>query len=557
MIYLLGIPVVLTLLLFFIRFKRQQEMRKRAEDVITKWSQPSEHVVDFKQLKAYNAYFSQESGDHLSDAIAADIDLEHLFAYIDRTNSKPGQQYLYQKLRSGKKDPEALKQLDLLAEQFAADEHLRINTEIELSALGSKNAYYIHELFTTSYQALYSGWLSLYIRFAALLWIASVVLTVVLKNQVFFLLSLGLTIFNFYLHYGNKKKISSYVHSLPQLYKLMRAAERMLKLVVHPDAQPVKESLKELAPLQRSLSMVNFQDKTSGDPTDLSASALELIKTFLLVEPAMFLKSVNRINQQRNNIEILFNFIGQTDMAISVLSLRTGLPYYCKPDFGGLKEELKVTDLYHPLVENCVANSIEVKAEQGVLITGSNMSGKTTFIRSLVINALLSQTLYTSCSNCYSAPFMNLFTSIRMSDDLEEHKSYFQAEALSILDIVNKTMGQKESSLILIDEIFRGTNTIERVAAAKAILSYLTVHKNFTFVSTHDLELAELLGKEYAVYSFEELVSETRLVFDYKIKPGILKNKNGLAILSSMGYPQSIIEDATAISTVLRKKYDL
>ncbi|WP_316836317.1 MutS-related protein [Pedobacter nutrimenti] len=557
MIYLLGIPVVLILLWFFIRFKRQQEMRKRAEEVITKWSQPSEHSIDFKQLKGYCAYFAQESGGHLSDAIAADIDLENLFAYIDRTNSKPGQQYLYQKLRSGKKDPEALKQLDLLAEQFAADEHLRISTEIELSALGSKNAYYIHELFTTSYQALYSGWISLYIRFAALLWIASVVLTVVLKNQMFFLLSLGLTLFNFYLHYGNKKKISSYVHSLPQLYKLMRAAERILKLVVHPDAQSAKASLKELAPLQRSLSMVNFQDKTSGDPTDLSASALELIKTFLLVEPAMFLKSVNRINQQRSNIEILFNFIGQTDMAISVLSLRTGLPYYCKPDFSGVKEELKVTDLYHPLVENCVANSIKVKAEQGVLITGSNMSGKTTFIRSLVINALLSQTLYTSCSNCYSAPFMNLFTSIRMSDDLEEHKSYFQAEALSILDIVNKTMGQKESSLILIDEIFRGTNTIERVAAAKAILSYLTAHKNFTFVSTHDLELAELLGKEYAVYSFEELVSETRLVFDYKIKPGVLKNKNGLAILSSMGYPQSIIEDATAISTVLRKKYDL
>jgi len=557
MIYLLGIPVVLTFLLFFFRFRRQQETRKRAEEVITKWSQPSEHPIDFKQLKAYYSYFGQESGGHLSDAIATDIDLENLFAYIDRTNSKPGQQYLYQKLRSGKKDPEALKQLDLLAEQFAADEHLRISTEIELSALGSKNAYYIHELFTTSYQALYSGWLSLYIRFAALLWIASVVLTVVLRNQMFFLLSLGLTLFNFYLHYGNKKKISSYVHSLPQLYKLMRAAERMLKLVVYPDAQPVKESLKELIPLQRSLSMVNFQDKTSGDPTDLSASALELIKTFLLVEPAMFLKSVNRINQQRSNIEILFNFIGQTDMAISVLSLRTGLPYYCKPDFSGLTEELKVTDLYHPLVENCVANSIEVKAEQGVLITGSNMSGKTTFIRSLVINALLSQTLYTSCSNCYSAPFMDLFTSIRMSDDLEEHKSYFQAEALSILDIVNKTMGQTERSLILIDEIFRGTNTIERIAAAKAILSYLTAHKNFTFVSTHDLELAELLGKEYAVYSFEELVSETRLVFDYKIKPGILKNKNGLAILSSMGYPQSIIEDATAISTVLRKKYDL
>lgn len=151
---------------------------------------------------------------------------------------------------------------------------------------------------------------------------------------------------------------------------------------------------------------------------------------------------------------------------------------------------------------------------------------------------------------------MSIFTSIRINDNIEEHKSYFQAEALSILNILEKS-AQQTNSLVIIDEIFRGTNTIERISAAKAILSYLTCHKNFVFVSTHDLELAELLGPEYLTYSFEERAADTRLIFDYKIKAGLLKNKNGIAILTALGYPETIIENANTISNVLREKYNL
>jgi DNA mismatch repair ATPase MutS len=142
---------------------------------------------------------------------------------------------------------------------------------------------------------------------------------------------------------------------------------------------------------------------------------------------------------------------------------------------------------------------------------------------------------------------------------VEEHKSYFQAEAISVLDILKKCDAAKPvKSLVIIDEIFRGTNTIERIAAAKAVLAYLTANSNFVFVSTHDLELAELLGSDYAVYSFEELVTDgARLIFDYKIKPGLLKNKNGIAILNALGYPQTVVDDAGVVSEQLRAKYQL
>ncbi|OIQ63401.1 DNA mismatch repair protein MutS [mine drainage metagenome] len=145
-----------------------------------------------------------------------------------------------------------------------------------------------------------------------------------------------------------------------------------------------------------------------------------------------------------------------------------------------------------------------------------------------------------------------------MSDDLGGQTSYFQAEARSIRQIIRDCETcMPLNSLIIIDEIFRGTNTIERIAAAKAVLSYFIENKHFVLVSTHDLELAGLLGSDYRVFSFEELSGDDRLTFDYKLKEGLLKNKNGIAFLKGLDYPQNIIAEASKISLLLREKYDL
>jgi DNA mismatch repair ATPase MutS len=217
---------------------------------------------------------------------------------------------------------------------------------------------------------------------------------------------------------------------------------------------------------------------------------------------------------------------------------------------------MDITELYHPLIDKCVANSLYTRADKGALITGSNMSGKTTFIKAIAINALLSQTIFTSCARVYEAPFLKIQTSIKTTDSIEEQKSYFQTQAASILNIMSQSGETEEvKSLVIIDEIFRGTNTIERISAAKSVLSYITANQNFVFVSTHDLELAELLDEDFAIYSFEDSKSGRALVFDYKLKEGLLKSRNGIAILESMGYPESVIEDANVVSERMMLKY--
>lgn len=536
-------------------FKNKADARKRLEAIRDKWGKPFETDRNFNQISLLLA--GEDDPDMMTPGTAADIDLENVFNYIDRTNSKPGQQYLYKRLLNTGASHEQLKKLDEQSEKLSQDRVLEERIELELSRLGGSNAYYLPELFRKDHLALFDPLLTFYIKTAHILMVAGIALMIVTHSQVYFLAVLAMLIINMGVHYSNKRKVMQFTHSLPQLLTMIDVAKWLIKHAGLPVVEEVINSLQNISKLKSSLRFVSLESEVAKDPTDLTFAIFELLKIIFLAEPRMFVRSIDKVNKYRPDIKSIYNYVAEIDVLISIHSFRVGLPYYCKPEFSADQNVMVIKELYHPLVENCISNSIATRADQGVLITGSNMSGKTTFIRAIAINTLLAQTVYTCCSKDYQVPWLKIFTSIRISDDIEEHKSYFQAEALSVLDIVNQCGADEPlKSLVIIDEIFRGTNTIERIAAAKAVLAYLTANKNFVFVSTHDLELAELLGADYAVYSFEELVADgTRLVFDYKIKSGLLKNKNGIAILQALGFPDSVVKDANSVGEQLRSKY--
>lgn len=553
---MIALPLIAIILIAIFTFSNYQLIQKRKRLIIElreNWGKPVDNVRNFRLIGNYSDRLHQNP---LSEALAADIDLEKLFIYADRTSSKPGQQYLYAKLRKPGRERHKLLDFDQLVEQVGADDTRREAISMELLRLNKSDAYYVHQLFHSKAVIDYRFAEKLYIRFAGALWLAALALTIVLHNQFLFFLTLGLTLYNFYLHFTNKEKIYAFVHSLPQLKTMIGVAGKISNIIQTAGYKEAQACIEKLITLNRKLTIVSLDGGVSADPTDLGSGIWELVKILLLLEPRSFITVIDEVNNHQQDIELLFNYVAEIDAAISVKSLRTGLPYFCKPDFISGGETLHITNLYHPLIENCVPNSLSANYAQGVLITGSNMSGKTTFIRSIAVNTLLAQTLYTSTSNSYKAPLLDICSSINMTDSLDESKSYFQAEALSIYNILNHVKANGGNCLIIIDEIFRGTNTIERVAAARAILSHLSANKNFVFVSTHDLELAELLGDEYAVYSFEEMAADERLIFDYKIKPGILKHKNAIAVLKAIGYPESIIANANKVSEELGEKYN-
>lgn len=135
-------------------------------------------------------------------------------------------------------------------------------------------------------------------------------------------------------------------------------------------------------------------------------------------------------------------------------------------------------------------------------------------------------------------------------------KSYYFEEVLTIKEMIEKST-MPGSNLFLLDEIFKGTNTIERISAGRAVLSYLNNENNIVFVSTHDIELADLLQGDYKLYHFSEQVDNKTVDFDFKLKEGKLKNRNAIRILKINGYPMQIITEAIDLSKKLDKIYDV
>lgn len=553
------LPVLLIIFVVFLLislYKKLFSTKKKLNEITTRWGKPIDSQRNFKSISGYLDSCSDEN--YISQETASDLNMEEVFSFIDRTSSKPGQQYLYKKIYRLETDEIYFAKLEERIDKLNKNQQLREQIELKLSELNHNDAYYLPKLFSKEHKSLFKPLTESYIKISAIIIITLIILLIAVPNQIYLFLLLVMFITNMVIHFRNKRNILSYTHSLPQLLTLIKVGKWLAEKECLEQNDIIKKSLAKVSKLKRSLSMINLQSKANSDPTDFSYLFTEWLNMLLLIEPLVFVSSIKKVNKYLSDIRMIYESIAEIDMAISIQSVRDGLPYYCTPNLVATEEKMTVKDLFHPLVDNCVANSISSDNSQGVLITGSNMSGKTTFIRAIAVNALLSQTIHTSCTTTYQGPPIKIFTSINMSDNLGEHKSYFQAEALSVLNILNHcSSNEPVKSLVIIDEIFRGTNTIERIAAAKAVLSYLIENKNFVFVSTHDVELAALLGNDYAVYSFEELIGDNRLIFDYKIKEGLLKNKNGIAVLQGLGYPQIIIDDAYIVSKQLRDKYDL
>jgi DNA mismatch repair ATPase MutS len=232
-------------------------------------------------------------------------------------------------------------------------------------------------------------------------------------------------------------------------------------------------------------------------------------------------------------------------VAISIASLKSNDLHICKPSFS-TSNEFNISKIYHPLIENCITNDMNLK-DKILLLKGSNMSRKSTFIRTVAINSILVQTLHICFANFYTTTFYKVYSSIRISDDLLEDTSYYLQEILAIKNLI-EALKDERPCLFILDELFKGTNIVERISDGKAILSYLNSNKNPIFVSTHDIELTTLLEKEhYKLYHFNEAIEKNNLFFDRKIKEGKLTTGNAIHILNIYEYPAEIIQDAKAV----------
>ncbi|MBO9636372.1 MAG: DNA mismatch repair protein MutS, partial [Chitinophagaceae bacterium] len=213
--------------------------------------------------------------------------------------------------------------------------------------------------------------------------------------------------------------------------------------------------------------------------------------------------------------------------------------FHC-PTVQSDKMVIAATALAHPLIPagERVANDFTIgEAEQLMLVTGSNMSGKTTFLRTIGVNLLLAQCGAPVCANSFAFMPMNILSSIRVSDSLQEHTSYFMAELKQLQQIIRFLQHSPSPSLILIDEILRGTNSEDKTHGSDQFIRKLLQYRCLTLFATHDLALSvlenELPGK-LSNYCFESIIRDGELIFDYTLQRGVAKNKNASFLMKKM-----------------------
>ncbi|WP_411681772.1 MutS-related protein [Clostridium thailandense] len=214
----------------------------------------------------------------------------------------------------------------------------------------------------------------------------------------------------------------------------------------------------------------------------------------------------------------------------------------CFPTIDNLNLEVESKDLGHPLINSNdrVANDLEMK-NNIFIISGSNMSGKTTFLRTIGINLVLAYSGAPVCAKEMRCSILNIFTSMRISDELKNGISTFYAELMRIKNIIDYS-AEKRQMIFLIDEIFRGTNSLDRIIGAKNVLANLHEAGVVGALTTHDLELCALdKYKRIRNYHFSEYYKNNKIFFDYKIKIGKSTTTNAKYLMNIVGI--KIIEE--------------
>ncbi|MDP4144878.1 MAG: MutS family DNA mismatch repair protein [Bacillota bacterium] len=532
-LYFLGVIacILLVVVLLFIRKKLLFSIYYKR--FINNWGKKEERKRNMNYLKNFFNMIQKKEAFFLDDQTWTDLNMDEVFGTIDRTITSPGEETLYSILRNIKLSEEPLLLRDKVINLFQSNEKIREEVAIELISVGRRKENEVPNLLwkelnvSTKYRPIF-------ITFTLAL-LASAIGAVLLRSVTAIFLLMMVMVINNILHLKFKKDIGLYVSSLSYLGAIIKAAQKISNIETE-ELKEYKEILKEESKKVESL-IKGAADLNRSEGVDLLA---DYFYATLLVEERRFFSALNYIKKYNEELRQLYLCIGELDALMTVASYRDGLTIYSKPEFKQEGKLFQAEDLIHPLLEKAVSNSINLD-EKGIILTGSNMSGKSTFLRTLGVNAVLAQSIYTCRARSYKASFFKVMSSISPEDNLSGGKSYYFREAEALHRII-KECGEEHPLLCIIDEIFRGTNPLERVNASAEILAYIEKHNTLTIVATHDLELTEMLKDRYLCYYFSEDINEEGLVFDYKLKQGVSNTRNAVRLLKYLGYPEEIIE---------------
>lgn len=520
------------------------------------WESPQKQDRDFSSIRTLFELTTPAHGQNLiDDKTWNDLDMNSVFRKIDTTLTSVGQQYLYKKLRLLARPDSSLKDDYHVANLLREDRESREQLQLNLKLVTADDARSVTRMLFGKFPVVnfprlaLAGW--------TVLSLATIVYALV-TGGIYSFLIIPILIANFVLSRYFENATDQITYVLYYLYNLATVSQRIAKQDLKfalPARRELQDNIDSIRQVRRALKLASF---SQNHDNILINNLMYLINLVVLYDFFVYSFSIKSILGRMETLRRCYLAIGSIDASIATAGYlqrysqhsqhsphtpHTPHAQLCNPEFTDASR-LDFEDVYHPLLENYVANSYSTTGPSA-LITGSNMAGKTTFIKTIGVNYILARTLWLCHASSARLPVIGLLSSIKTEDGLEAGKSFYfsELERLKEFLVITEKGG---GCLLLIDEIYRGTNTVERIAGAAAVLQELA-GKNLVLVTTHDIELTRYLGNQFDMWYFEETGSTDR-PFDYKLRSGVCETRNAIRLMANMGYPEHITERARSIA---------
>ncbi|MBR3770590.1 MAG: hypothetical protein IKL06_08665 [Lachnospiraceae bacterium] len=475
----------------------------------------------------------------IDDITWNDLEMDEVFFRINRTKSFIGEQMLYHRLHDvgiewdWEKFEEQIRYL-------AENEVLRTKMEKRLSAISKREEDYHLPTFLmhTELWKIESGiWLHILQVLLAVFLVGSIVL----EQELWIAGLVIVAIINLLVYLKVKQQYEVFLFSIGSLKELIKFGKWMIdkdECGQFIDAE-VRDAVEGLQSLEKR--MLGWQSRKYASMTgDMTAMLQDYLMGITLIDVAMFNHIMKLIDNKQDKVLFLYELVGQMDMLLSIVSYRESVEVWCEPDICK-HGKITVKGMVHPLLENSVANDFVL--ERRAIITGANASGKSTFMKAVAINAVLAQTIHTCTAEYFSMPMLYVMTSMALRDDILTGESYYIREVKYLKRMLNEK-SESMTTLCVIDEILKGTNAKERLAASSAILRYLAGTEHMVLIATHDMELVQDMKECYEQYYFESQIVGKDICFDYHIKKGIGGKSNAIALLELLDFPKKIVDEA-------------
>jgi len=498
-----------------------------------------------EQYKNMTHYFRDHKPAFFIDDITwHDLEMDEVFKRMNHTYSSAGEEYLYYLLRTPLSGKAEIEEREEIITYFRNNPKERVAWQTLFARIGRTGKYSIYD---------YIGYLdtlgnrSNLPHFLAIAGFIAALFLITLSPSIGVASLFIILAYNLLSYFRFKKDIEPYITSFTYIFRVLDCAKLMQKNRVSILEQQIDEVTKLKAAFKKFkrgsyLLMSPTRLNNGGNPIE---AILDYLRMGFHLDLIKFNQMLTEVRKHSDKIDRIMTILGQIEAMIAIGAWRVNLAY-CIPVFTEEKE-ITAKELYHPLLTEPVKNDIAVV--KSILLTGSNASGKSTFLRTVAINAILAQSCNTCTAGFYRTGMFNVATSMSLKDDIIAGDSYYMVEIKSMKRLMDLRKVSKNPVLVLVDEVLRGTNTVERIAASTQILRSLNLENSMCLAATHDIELTHLLKGDYHNYHFEEKFADNDIYFPYKILKGPATTRNAIKLLKVMGYDEDLVNDANRLAT--------